>query len=35
MKWWEAETMTVTNELEVLAVLGVLYIPYCFYRKRG
>jgi hypothetical protein len=31
----EAKTMTVTNVLEVVVVLGVLYVAYRFFQKRG
>lgn len=31
----EAKTMTVTNLLEVVVVLAILYVAYRFYQKRG
>ena len=31
----EARTMTVTNVLEIVVVLAILYVTYRFYQKRG
>ena len=31
----EGEDMTVTNVIEVVVVLAVLYVAYRFFQKRG